>query len=98
VGAVRFVDLCAKPPKQKKKTNDTQLKQPKVTCPGRGRWKWLWLWLWRHACQQTEKMGGMGRGNAILGCQALAEKLASTTQILNRFLGMKRNIFFIQKA
>jgi len=43
-------------------------------------------------------MGGMGRGNAILGCQALAEKLASTTQILNRFLGMKRNIFFIQKA
>jgi len=42
VGAVRFVDLCAKPPKQKKKTNDTQLKQPKVTCPGRGPWKWLW--------------------------------------------------------
>jgi len=42
-------------------------------------------------------MAGMGRGNAILGCQALAEKLASTTQILNRFLGIRRKIVFIQK-
>jgi len=56
-----------------------------------------WRWRWRHACQQTEKMGGMGRGNAILGCQALAEKLTNTIQILTRFLGIKRNIF-IQKS
>jgi len=52
-------------------------------------------WRWRHACQQTEKMGGMGRGNSILGCQALAEKLASTIQI--QIFGNKNKYFFLFK-